>query len=116
MFTLSLIFCTKGKKMELIMFCLTVVGWALVFLIPVWIVICLAMVLYFISKTFGISDLHSDDYYVFVRLFFGLVFLPIWKPIMDFIQKRESKKIKNYVDSIRNRPIKTETEQEKERA
>lgn len=102
--------------MKLIIFCLTMIGWALVFLAPVWTVICLFVVFSFIFKTLGIRDLHSDDYYVFARLFLSLLFLPIWMPIMDFIQKRESKKIKSYVDSIRNRPIKTETEQEKERA
>lgn len=97
--------------MKLIIFCLTMIYWALIYLVPAWAVICLIVVIYFISKTFGVRDLHSDDYYVFMRLFFGLLFLPIWMPIENFIQKRESRKIREYVDGIRNRSVKVESGQ-----
>lgn len=89
--------------MKLIIFCLTMIYWALIYLIPAWTVICLIVVLYFISKTFGTRELHSDDYYVFMRLFLRLLSLPICMPIENFIQKRESREIKKLMDSIRNK-------------
>lgn len=63
-----------------------------------WAVICLVIVLGLLFKAYGIRDLHSDDCSALTRLFFQLLFMPIWKPIKHFIQKRESRKTHEYVD------------------
>lgn len=97
--------------MKLILLC-PVLAWA------IWAVICLIVVFYMIFKAYGIRDLHSDDCSALIRLFFQLLFMPIWMPIKHFTQKRESRKIHEYVDGIRNKTAKTEnnqTAQEKEK-
>lgn len=69
----------------------------------VWAVICLAVVLYTVFKSFGIRDFHSDDCVLMVCLFFALLFWPLWYPIKYFFHRRELKDIKQYVEGIRNK-------------
>lgn len=69
----------------------------------IWTVICLAVVLYTLFKSFGRRDLHSDDCFVMVCIFFTLLFLPLWWPVHYFLKRRQSGKIKKYVEGIRDK-------------
>ena len=76
--------------------------WVLIAPTLVWLFACLAVIGYMV-KSIVIRDLHSDDYFVFVCLFFTLLFMPFWYPVKYFYQRRESAKIKKYVKGIREK-------------
>ena len=48
--------------------------WILIVPVLIWAVICLAVALYTVFKSFGIRDFHSDDCIVMICLFFTLLF------------------------------------------
>lgn len=64
-----------------------------------WAMICLAISLY-IAKLVSTS---KED--VYISLLFGIVLFlaPLWYLVKYFYQRRESREIKKYVESIRNK-------------